>query len=101
MFSRPAYEVARERGEDAVDFRDRDRLGLARQRAPLHLQRRTVGIAAQLAAAADERRVQRSGADERMRRLRLQRAGERLEPCEDPAAAPDRGLPLLRPAAPG
>ena len=66
---------------------------------PLHLQRRAVGIAAQLVSALDDRRVQRAGADQRMRRPRLQRAIERSEPRQDAAEPQDRVLPVGRTAA--
>src|SRR5437899_10686752 len=52
--------ITAERFENLPDLLERRRLRLTRQRAPLHLQRRAVGIATELAAALDERGMQRS-----------------------------------------
>ena len=41
----------------------------ARKKAAFHLQRREIGITAQLPTAFDQRRVQRTGPDKRMRLL--------------------------------
>ena len=66
-------------------------------RSSLHLQPAPIRIRAQLAASADDRRVQRTGAHERVRRSCLQLAVERLEadcstrPMRMMASRPSRG----------
>ena len=91
--------LARQRVENRLHFRECRRRWLVRQRPPLQLQNRAVRIAAELTAAAHERRVQRAGTDERMRRLRLQRTIERLEPRHHAAEPQNRVPPFRRPAA--
>ena len=74
-------------------------LRLAGNRPALDLQRAAIGVAAQLAAALDERRMQRRGADERVRAPGLQRAIERLEGAQHAAHAHDRVAAVARAAA--
>ena len=88
---------AQARRADRFHFSDRHTGRFARNRTSLHLQMTAIGIAAQLAAAFDQRRVQRGGAEQRMRRSRLQFAIERVErrsgraPIRRIASRPSRG----------
>ena len=69
----------RQRSEDFQYFLNGDRFSFARQESPFHLQRRAIRVAAELASPLDDRRVQRSGADQRMGRTPLEPAIERFE----------------------
>ena len=60
--------------QQLVDFPARRARRFAGNGAALHLQMAAIGIAAQLAAAFDQRRMQRRGAEQRVRRSRLQLA---------------------------
>ena len=91
--------LACQRRQNVAHFVQRGGFRFARQRPPLHLQTRPVGVATELAAAFDERRVQRTGAHQRMRRPRLNRGVERFEAGEHAAEAQDGILPFRRPAA--
>jgi len=73
---------AGERVENLLDLGERRVLRFGRQDPSLHLQRRAIGITAELAPTLDEGRVQRTVSDERVRRPRLQRRIQRLETRE-------------------
>jgi len=86
-------------GEDRFDLVQRGLRRLARDGPPLHLQPARVGIAAQLPATLDDRRVQRGRAHHRVGRSRLQLAVEPFELVQHAPHADNRVTPLERPAA--